>query len=121
MDALNDYLPTEGHDTGLGHVLTRSTYRRTLFALLLLTMITVGITRFDFGALNIVVAIVVASCKALLVGLFFMHLRYEKKLIIFFALYPLLLLALLIGGTLEDVVTREEVAPLIRLEHGGSR
>lgn len=110
-------LPTEDHDTHLGHILPLAVYRNTLACLLALTFLTVAVSRFNFGSWNIVVALLVASIKAVLVALFFMHLRYEKKLIVFFAIYPLILLALLIGGTLKDVVDREEVRPLSRAAH----
>jgi len=53
-------------------------YVKTLLALLFLTVVTVGASYIDFGAGNVVIALFIASIKAILVAMFFMHLRYEK-------------------------------------------
>jgi len=55
---------------------------------------------------NVAVALLIASLKAALVALFFMHLRYENRLVWAFALVPLLFLALIIFGTLADTLSR---------------
>jgi cytochrome c oxidase subunit 4 len=52
------------------------------------------------------VALVIAACKATLVILFFMHVRYGKKLIWLAVASGLMWLALLIGLTLADFVSR---------------
>jgi len=62
-----------GHEEGSSAV-----YVKTLIALLILTIVTVGASYIDFGAGNIVIALFIATVKAMLVALFFMHLRYEK-------------------------------------------
>ncbi|HCD99836.1 MAG TPA: cytochrome oxidase subunit IV, partial [Armatimonadetes bacterium] len=54
------------------------TYGLVLLALLVLTVITVQASYFDFGAWNTVVALIIASAKGSLVALFFMHLRHDK-------------------------------------------
>jgi len=100
-------LTTENADSGLGHIVPISTYRNILLVLLFLTILTVGVSRIDLGAWNTVVAIVVATIKALLVACFFMHLKFEKKLIILYAVYPLVILFLLIGSTVKDESARE--------------
>lgn len=46
--------------------------------LVLLTVLTVGVTWFDMGDLNIWVALGIAVIKASLVVLYFMHLRWES-------------------------------------------
>ncbi len=49
--------------------------------LMFLTLVTVGVTVFDFGyQLNLVVALVIAFVKATLVGLYFMHLRWDPPI-----------------------------------------
>lgn len=48
-------------------------------ALFILTIITVAVAQVDLGRLNFLVAIAVATVKALLVSLFFMGLYYDKK------------------------------------------
>jgi cytochrome c oxidase subunit 4 len=73
-----------------------------LAILLVLTVITVAIAQFDFGNLNLVVAMVVASVKAALVALFFMHLKYENPITWLYAAIPVFLLGLLLGGVFID-------------------
>jgi cytochrome c oxidase subunit 4 len=47
-------------------------------ALLVLTAMTVAVTRVDLGSFNVWIALSIATIKAVLVALFFMHLAYEK-------------------------------------------
>jgi len=86
----------------LGHILPLKYYFITLGALLVLTILTVAAAYQDFGAMNLVVAMVIASIKALLVALFFMHLKYENPITWIYAFFPLLLLSFLIGGLFLD-------------------
>lgn len=84
-------------------------YRTYIFvwlALFLLTGITWGVSYVDLGMGNVAVALLIASVKAALVALFFMHLRYESRLVWAFAIFPLFILALIIFGTLSDTLFR---------------
>ncbi len=85
------------HHGDLGHVVPHKIYVTVLGALLFLTIITVWVSLYDFGVMNMVVAMGIASVKALLVAMFFMHLKYEHPLLWLYAAFPLLLLGLLIG------------------------
>jgi cytochrome c oxidase subunit 4 len=71
--------------------------------LLVLTAITVAVSRLHLGALNIWVALGIASLKSALVIFFFMHLKYEKLLFKLFLLGALVTLATFIGLTFFDV------------------
>jgi cytochrome c oxidase subunit 4 len=66
----------------LGHRVPLAVLAATLFALLVLTFITVSITLvpwLDLGrAGNLWIALGIATLKATLVALYFMHLRYER-------------------------------------------
>lgn len=73
-----------------------------LGVLLFLTVVTVGVAYVDMGNFNIIVAMFVASIKALLVAVFFMHLKFEDGITRFFAIVPILLLAIMIGGVFID-------------------
>jgi len=73
-----------------------------LGVLLFLTVVTVGVAYVDMGNFNIIVAMFVASIKALLVAVFFMHLKFEDGITRFFASVPILLLAIMIGGVFID-------------------
>jgi cytochrome c oxidase subunit 4 len=76
-------------------------------ALLCLTVITAAVSFVDLGPFNTVVALVIATFKALLVVLFFMHVKYtsEKltKIVIVSAIFWLFLLLAL---SMADYTTR---------------
>ena len=114
-------LLTQDADEGLGHIVPQSVYLRTLGTLLFLTVVTVAIAQVDFGAMNAVVALFIATVKALLVASFFMHLKFEKRLIILFAIYPIVLLFLFIGSNVMDVRDRTALYPSFGPDAGGSR
>ena len=59
----------------------RQLYYRVFVILLGLTLLTVGVAFLELGPLNIIIALTIAVGKALLVLLFFMHLRYSNGLI----------------------------------------
>ncbi len=82
------------------------TYIIVWIALLILTGVTWGVSYVNLGMGNVAVALLIASGKAALVALFFMHLRYENRLVWAFALVPLFFLALIICGTLADTMLR---------------
>lgn len=73
---------------------------------MILTATTVYVSYINFGMLNIVIALVIASIKASIVALYFMHLKIEDSITWVFALFPLSLLALLIAMTITDTFTR---------------
>ena len=62
------------------HVMSIPALLATGGALMLLTIFTVTVTSWDFGyTANLVVAMAIATIKAIIVCLFFMHLLYDKK------------------------------------------
>jgi cytochrome c oxidase subunit 4 len=95
----------EGHITGFG------IYVWIWLALIFLTVITVVASYIHFGTFNLIIALGIASLKASLVALYFMHLKFEDKITWVFFLYPLGLLALLIGLSMSDVFFRGSVSP----------
>lgn len=88
------------------HIIGYKTFILTYVALLILTVITVLISRINLGYLNILVAMLVATSKALLVILFFMHLKYEDKLFKMMVFIAFLILAIFISFTFFDVAYR---------------
>ena len=92
----------------LGHRIGFRIHFGILITLLVLTLVTVKAAGIDFGNpnYNIIVAMLIASVKAVLVGMFFMHLRYESPLIILFVVIPIVLLGIMIGGLFLDNPTR---------------
>ena len=84
---------------------------KIFFALIILTAITVGIgiyMRFDNELVNVLLALLIASIKASLVAMFFMHLKFEGKLIVTIFLVPLALCVLLVVALLPDIVMTKE-------------
>jgi len=70
---------------------------------MVLTVLTVLATHVDFGGdLNLVVAMLIATLKAGLVAMFFMHLRYDKALHTVVFLAALLFALLYISFALMD-------------------
>ena len=91
-----------GHGHGGGHIASVGTLLGTWITLLVLTALTVWVSRIDLGTLNIVVALAVASVKATLVALFFMHLKYEDKFQTVIWVASIFFALLLAGFTLLD-------------------
>jgi cytochrome c oxidase subunit 4 len=89
------------------HIMSSKFYYTIWIALLCLTGITVAASSIDLGPFNAVVALVIATFKALLVVLFFMHVKYtsEKltKIVIVSAIFWLFLLLAL---SMADYATR---------------
>lgn len=89
-----------------GHIASTRSYYAIFATLLVLTALTVGAATLDLGRFNAVIALSIATCKATLVALFFMHLRYSVRLTWLVAVVALLWLSLLIGLTMSDQLTR---------------
>jgi cytochrome c oxidase subunit IV len=88
------------------HIVPKKTYFAIFAALVILTATTVFVATIDLGPMNIVAALVIAACKATLVLLFFMHVRYSPRIIGLILFAGLLWLVLLIALTLTDYLTR---------------
>ena len=86
-------------------------YTRNLIGLLILTVITVVAAGFDFGSANVVIALTIASLKASLVALFFMHLRWEKKINGIIAVAGFLFLGLFLLFSALDQKSRLDPQP----------
>ena len=85
------------------HHVTLPVLAATLATLLVLTFITVAATWFDFGgSLNLWIAIIIATIKATLVALYFMHLRYDRPFNAVILITALLFIMLFIGLALMD-------------------
>jgi cytochrome c oxidase subunit 4 len=88
------------------------TYTLTLALLLILTAITVAASYIQFGSLNVVIALGIATIKASLVALFFMHLRHDKPVNAVIACAGFLFLGLFLLFTFLDVDTRDPLQPV---------
>lgn len=89
-----------------GHVVPRKIYLTIVIVLLALTGLTYWAATIDLGPMNVVIALVIATCKATLVVLFFMHARYSPRRTRVVIISGIFWLALLLGLTLSDYLTR---------------
>jgi cytochrome c oxidase subunit 4 len=81
-------------------------YYAVFASLMVMTAITVGVAFLDLGAFNAVVALTIAVIKAVLVVLFFMHVRYSTKLTWLVVAAGVFWLGILLALTLSDYLTR---------------
>ncbi|MBC7924315.1 MAG: cytochrome C oxidase subunit IV family protein [Bryobacteraceae bacterium] len=88
-------------------------YATVLGGLLILTMITVGASYIDFGGgtTNVIIAMLIASLKASLVALFFMHLRWDRPLSGIIFVFSLFFLGLFLIGCYGDNASRPPTQP----------
>jgi cytochrome c oxidase subunit 4 len=63
------------------HVVQPITYIMVFATLLIGTLLTVVAAEFDMGVLNPVIALAIACTKAVIVILFFMHVKFQSRLI----------------------------------------
>jgi cytochrome c oxidase subunit 4 len=83
------------------------TYFLVWGALLFGTFLTYEVAKIDLGPFNSVVALVIATTKALLVALFFMHLRHaSERLLKVVVASTFFFLAILLFLTLTDYISR---------------
>jgi cytochrome c oxidase subunit IV len=88
------------------HIVSPRIYLGIILTLMALTGLTIWVATVDLGPVNVVLALVIATLKAALVVLYFMHARYSPgrtKLVIVAGLFWL---AILLVMTLADYLTR---------------
>lgn len=88
------------------HIISPRTFIGIWLLLLILTAVTVGVSRIDLGPGNVWTALGIASVKAGLVIFYFMHLKYERPLLKLGLLTTLVILAIFIGFTFFDTLYR---------------
>ena len=98
-----------------GHIVSRRIYYGIFAALMTFTLLTVWVAFQDVDthllglhiALNPVIALAIATTKAVLVVLYFMHVRYSSKLTKVTVLAGVCWLGILLVMTMGDYVSRE--------------
>lgn len=90
-----------GHH-GLAHVMPIPILAGVWIALIVLTVVTVAVTWVNLGAFNLWVAMAIATVKATLVVLYFMHLRYDRPFNLAVFISALLFAMLFVGIALTD-------------------
>ena len=89
------------------HIVSPNIYVAIFLALILGTGLTVWAAFQNFGLFNIVIALGIASTKATLVVLFFMHARYSPKRTQLVIVCAIFWLAIMLALTLADYQTRQ--------------
>ena len=97
------------HSEGGVHVASLKLLVVVLIALMFGTWLTVSATYVDLGALNIWIGLAIATGKAVLVGLYYMHLRWDKPFNAFVFISAFAFLALFVGITLMDTAHYQQV------------
>ena len=98
-------VPEEPHGVSVPHAEHKINYLGIFYTLCVLTVVTVAIAfyRFSNELVNVSLALLVASIKATFVGRYFMHLKFEGKLIYGIFFVPLVLTVILICALIPDV------------------
>jgi cytochrome c oxidase subunit IV len=95
--------PAVGHQ----HILPVRAYLQVFGALLALLFLTVAAYRWlDLGPWNLVIALLIATTKAVLILLYFMHVRFSNKLTWVFSGASFFWLGILLILTMSDYTTR---------------
>lgn len=99
----DDHGHGDHHGNDLSHVASVKVLLGTFGALMVFTVLTVTATSVDLGSsMNLVIAMVIATIKAGLVAMYFMHLRYDKPLHTVAFLTALLFALLFVSFALMD-------------------
>lgn len=66
------------------HIVSYASNLKVLIALLILTWITITVAYIDFGNLAVAIALLIATIKAVIVLAYFMHLKFDNKILVAF-------------------------------------
>lgn len=90
----------DGHD--FAHPMPVSMLLSVFSALVVLTIVTVAQANFDFGSYDVYIVMAIATVKATLVALFFMHLAWDKPFNITIFVGSFIFVGLFVIFTLGD-------------------
>lgn len=90
----------------MSHIVPQKIYLLIFATLLCLTLITVDVAFYNFGFLNLWIALAIATVKATVVVMYFMHVKYSSKLTWVFAVAGVFWLVILFVLLFSDYLTR---------------
>jgi cytochrome c oxidase subunit 4 len=93
-------------NNGSHHIVSPGIYLTIILTLMGLTGLTIVAAFVDLGKFNIVVALVIATAKATLVVLFFMHAKYTPRRTQMVIIAGIFWLAILLLMTMSDYISR---------------
>ncbi|HVN79465.1 MAG TPA: cytochrome C oxidase subunit IV family protein [Terriglobia bacterium] len=88
------------------HVVSKKIYFGVFATLIVLTVVTIEVAMIDLGKINTVAALTIAVCKATLVILYFMHVRYSSRLTWIVVACGFFWLIIMIALTMSDYLSR---------------
>lgn len=88
------------------HIVSFRTLTAVWLSLLALTALTIWVSRLDIGIGHVWGSLAIAALKSGLVIAFFMHMKYEGRLLRWLLFLALATLAIFIGFTFFDVLYR---------------
>ncbi|MCB9016835.1 MAG: cytochrome C oxidase subunit IV family protein [Lentimicrobiaceae bacterium] len=88
------------------HIVAYKDHLLVLFLLISLTVITVAVTSIELGPYNTAAAMVIASVKAVIVLLYFMHLKFDNKIYKIMTTIVLMIFAAVVLITFFDYLYR---------------
>ena len=94
-----------------GHISSVKSYVGIFLTLMVLTAVTIAVAYVNLGQFNKVVALGIASFKATLVVLYFMHVKYASRLTKVIIVTGFFFLAILLSETMIDYASRTWVNP----------
>jgi cytochrome c oxidase subunit 4 len=96
------------------HVTSVGTYLAVFAGLIVLTILTTAVAFVNLHPVNVVVALGIATCKMLLVSLWFMHVKHSSGLTKLVLVAALLWLGIMLAFTLADFHSRGWIGVLGR-------
>ncbi len=87
-------------------IIPAKVYFKTWGALLVLLLLTTGAAYVNLGRFNLLLALAIAITKAVLIVLFFMHIKWSSRILHLAAFAGILWLAIMLAFTLGDYITR---------------
>ena len=88
------------------HIVPTRIYYAIFAVLMIFTAVTVGAAYVDLGRMNTVIALAIAAFKAMIVVLYFMHVKYSTRLVKLVVIAGLYWMGILMVLTLSDYLTR---------------
>jgi len=114
MSSTDSHAHDEHHDDGdvHAHESPAKLYIGVFLALILLTLLTVGLASIHLGPANLAIAIIVASLKAILVCTFFMHLSHDNRFHALIVIATTLFIGVFFAYTTNDTAHRTMLDPV---------
>lgn len=88
------------------HIIPYRTFLIVLAGLIVLTLISVAVTKIHLGTLTVFIALFIAAVKSSFVLRVFMHLKFENRMFTIMVLAVALLIGVVIVITLLDYIYR---------------